>query len=74
MSAKQSLVDLGVGSMKEIWWLIEVGTPASYWCSEGEWCSNANHAHRFATKQQAEKKASTMKTMDPIRVIDHMWL
>lgn len=57
-------------------WLIECGSPTSYYCDEGDegdWCSNPNHAWRFATREEAETKAATMTTMEPVRVAEHAW-
>lgn len=55
------------------WWLIECGSPTTYFCADGDWCSNPNHAHRFATKEEAQQKAHGMTTMEPVRVCDHQW-
>jgi hypothetical protein len=50
-------------------WLIECGLVGSntdsYYCGEGDWCSNPNHAHKFATEAEAATKASTMTAADP---------
>lgn len=61
-------------TMSETAWLIECGSPALYYCGEADWCSNANHARKFATQTEADQLASTMKTMEPVRVVEHMWL
>lgn len=55
-------------------WLIEVGSPAIYYCAEGDWCSNANHAHKFATKAEAELVALTMRAGEPVRCVEHTWM
>ena len=55
------------------WWLIECGSPATYFCGDGDWCSNPNHAHRFATQAEAKERSSVMTTMEPVRVCEHQW-
>lgn len=54
-------------------WLIECGSPAVYYCNDGEWCSNPNHARKFMTKDEASNRAASMNTMDPVRVCEHLW-
>lgn len=54
-------------------WLIEVGTPAIYYCGEGDWCNNANHALKFHTKEAAQLRAAGMITIQPVRVEEHIW-
>lgn len=56
-------------------WLIEIAPPIGdtlYYCDEGDWCNNPNHAWRFATKAEAEAKQSTMR-QDLTRVAEHEW-
>lgn len=53
-------------------WLIEHGSPAAYFCGDGDWCSNPNHAYRFVTKDVATAKAETMP-IEGIRVAEHLW-
>lgn len=60
--------------MKESAWLIECGSPALYYCGEGDWCSNPNHAKRFGTKEEAEILSKNWVTMEPIRVCEHAWV
>jgi hypothetical protein len=60
--------------MKTTAWLIECGSPALYYCPDGQWCSNANHANQFPTKEGAEDMAKDMKTMEPVRIVEHMWV
>jgi len=57
-------------------WLIESvahypGASTAYYCADGDWCSNANHAHKFDTREMAETKAATM--VCPVRVAEHGW-
>lgn len=54
-------------------WLIECGSPAQYLCNDKSWCNNSDHAHRFATKLDAELIARNMTTMEPVRVAEHVW-
>lgn len=56
-------------------WLIEFGSPAIYFCDDGDWCSNANHAHKFTTQGEAQRKADEMRMGDSVvpRVVEHMW-
>jgi hypothetical protein len=57
-----------------VWWLIECGNPATYYCTDRSWCDNPNHAHRFQTKAEAEEKMGTMEyTLEPLRIVDHCW-
>lgn len=53
-------------------WLIEFGSPAVYYCAPGDWCSNANHAQKFETKEAADLIAATMTFAKP-RVCEHAW-
>jgi hypothetical protein len=56
-------------------WLIEIEAPMSmtlYYCDEGDWCSNPNHAHRFATRDEATAVQSKMRS-DLTRVAEHEW-
>lgn len=56
-------------------WLIEIDAPMSvtlYYCDEGDWCSNPNHAYRFAMKAEAEAIQSKMRS-DLTRVAEHEW-
>lgn len=58
----------------QVAWLIECGERMTvYWAEDGDWCSNPNHAHRFGSASLAQQKASTMKTLAPTRVVEHMW-
>lgn len=51
------------------------GSPAQYYCRPGEWCSNPNHADMFTSSEEAWIVAAKMKpTMQPIRVVDHIWI
>lgn len=54
-------------------WLIECGTPPSYYCGEGDWCSNANHALKFPTEKAARLRAMGMNTMEAVNVVEHAW-
>lgn len=63
-------------------WLIECGLynefPPTivYFCGEGDWCSNPNHAHRFSTEEDAVTKLQSMNAFQPekYRVEAHMWI
>lgn len=57
-------------------WLIETTDPVStvlYFCNEGDWCSNPNHAHRFPSAEQASMKLASMQLSQNFRVAEHMW-
>ena len=56
-------------------WLIEFGSPAIYFCNDGDWCGNANHAHKFPTAEQANMKMASMQSpmKGEYRVVEHMW-
>ena len=44
-------------------WLIECAPEVGdtlYFCGDGDWCSNPNHAHKFATAEEANAKRVTM--------------
>ena len=57
-------------------WLIEV-VPSQgavrYYCGPGEWCDNPNHAKKFPTEKLARRTSYDLKTMDPLRVVEHSW-
>jgi hypothetical protein len=56
-------------------WLIEYrlhGQTVSYYCAPGEWCSNPNHAHRFATRQEAEVETFGLPLQN-YAVEEHAW-
>lgn len=55
------------------YWLIECGFPATYFRRNGDWCSNPNHARRFRSQAEALEKSNTLRTMEPIRVVEHSW-
>jgi hypothetical protein len=55
-------------------WLIECGSPAIYYCAPGDWCSSADHAHKFPTKEAAEEVQRTFTTVSPTRVCEHEWV
>jgi hypothetical protein len=57
-------------------WLIECAPPLGdtlYFCNDGDWCSNPNHAHKFATAQEANAKRTTMQLGERFRVAEHEW-
>jgi hypothetical protein len=56
-------------------WLIEVGSPSTYYCGPGDWCSNPNHAHKFSSEQEAQATAAPMgKLVGGLpRCCEHMW-
>lgn len=41
----------------KVCWLLEHGSPPTYYCGLGEWCSNTLHAIRFTDKKQAHAVA-----------------
>ena len=63
-------------------WLIECGTynefppQIIYFCGEGDWCSNPNHAFKFNTEQEAWDKIQIWAPFAPdnYRVTEHMWM
>lgn len=62
--------------MSETAWLIETADPVGttlYFCHDGDWCSNPNHAHRFPTAEQASVKLAAMQVSRNFRVAEHMW-
>jgi hypothetical protein len=54
-------------------WLIEVGRPVIYYLRSGDWCSNPNHAHRFATEAEALEVIKGLQCMEPPRACEHSW-
>jgi hypothetical protein len=57
-------------------WLIEcVPTLGDvlYYCNDGDWCNNPNHAHKFSTVEQANMKMVTMQSPHSFRVAEHEW-
>jgi hypothetical protein len=57
-------------------WLIECEPPIGdtlYFCNDGDWCSNPNHAHKFATAEEANAKRVTMQVGERFRVAEHEW-
>ena len=57
-------------------WLIELDDPIGntlYFCADGDWCSNPNHAHKFRTAAEAETKRSAMRTRAS-RACEHQWV
>ena len=57
-------------------WLIETADPVGtllYFCAVGDWCSNPNHAKKFATRQEAEEVQRTMFNPSVARVAEHEW-
>jgi len=61
--------------MSQTWWLIEIGQPSVYYCSPGEWCSNANHAKKFETPEEAHNVLAAFPVLvgGPPRVAGHIW-
>lgn len=58
-------------------WLIETADPVGvtlYFCHDGDWCSNPNHAHKFPTAEQANIKKSSMQLPSNFRVAEHEWV
>lgn len=58
------------------YWLIEVGSPGRvvYFSTDGDWCSNANHAEKFVTAVDANAKMQTMHLdLEKARVVQHAW-
>lgn len=57
-------------------WLIECAPPIGttlYFCNDGDWCSNPNHAHKFPTAEEANAKRVTMQVGERFRVAEHEW-
>lgn len=55
-------------------WLIECsyeGGRPEYYCAPAVWCSNHAHAHRFATKADAEERSAEMATIGDRSVVEH---
>ena len=44
-----------------------------YYCNDGDWCNNPNHAHKFSTVEQANMKMVTMQSPHSFRVAEHEW-
>jgi hypothetical protein len=60
-------------------WLIECvpsdgGPNVLYFCNDGDWCGNPNHAHKFATAEEANAKRVTMVRGTEYRVAEHEWV
>lgn len=58
-------------------WLIETTDPVAtvlYFCADGDWCSNPNHAHKFRNREDAERKMAGMQRPDIFRVAEHAWV
>lgn len=58
-------------------WLIETSDPVGttlYFCHDGDWCSNPNHAYKFQTQEDAERKRQALVRPDAFRVCDHIWV
>lgn len=57
-------------------WLIECAPPLGdtlYFCNDGDWCSNPNHAHKFPTAVEAQAKLTTMQNPLSMRIAEHEW-
>lgn len=57
-------------------WLIECsygGGRPEYYCGPAEWCSNPYHAHKFPTKEDADKISDAMTTIGNRSVTEHSW-
>ena len=58
-------------------WLIECEPPLGdvlYYCNDGDWCNNPNHAHKFMTADEANMKRVTMHLGgEKYRVCLHEW-
>lgn len=62
--------------VNETAWLIETDDPVGvtlYFCHDGDWCSNPNHAHKFQSAAQAKTKLVSMHTPKNFRVAEHEW-
>lgn len=63
-------------SSETVAWLIECafeGGRPDYWCGPSEWCNNPYHAHKFQTKEAADKVSDQMTTIGGRRVTEHSW-
>lgn len=57
-------------------WLIETDDPMGltlYFCNDGDWCSNPNHAHKFADAKEAQAKLLAMQNPLNFRIAEHEW-
>jgi hypothetical protein len=57
-------------------WLIETADPVGtilYFCAVGDFCSNPNHAHKFASQTDAETVLAQMFNPENFRVAEHEW-
>lgn len=56
-------------------WLIEVGSPAQYYCGPGDWCSNPNHAAQFGFRDDAMAIACRFGKLSggTPRAVEHIW-
>lgn len=58
-------------------WLIETADPIGvglYFCADGDWCSNPNHAHKFQTAEQAHIKLASLQVSANFKVTEHEWV
>lgn len=58
-------------------WLLEFQPPVGatqYYCAPGDWCTNPNHARKFAAKQEADDVHSSMQNRDLMYVVEHEWV
>ena len=65
-----------MGTSMKTAWLIECVPPIGdvlYFCNDGDWCSNPNHAHKFATPEEASAKRATLISGAQFRVAEHEW-
>jgi len=59
-------------------WLIETNDqvgPTLYYCGEGDWCSNPNHAMKWPSKAAAETSEAWPQLQYPgnMRIAEHEW-
>lgn len=57
-------------------WLIETDDPMGvtlYFCNVGDWCSNPNHAHKFASAAEAATQLREMRNPLNFRIAEHEW-
>lgn len=60
-------------------WLIETNDPVGttlYYCGQGDWCSNPNHAMKWLSEESVRKSESWTQMQYPgnMRISEHEWV
>lgn len=58
-------------------WLIETNDPVGttlYYCDQGDWCSNPNHAMRWPSEEAARKSEAWTQYPGNMRIAEHEWV